>query len=68
MKVRFGESSLHHCDVMLRDIKESDRLNRVIQDVNQNAHRNFADMEAHLSSLLPIDKLQIRIVTKRFWQ
>lgn len=28
MKCRFGESSLHACDVMLRDIQESERLNR----------------------------------------
>ena len=28
MKCRFGEASLHVCDVMLRDIAESDRLRR----------------------------------------
>lgn len=28
MKCRFGETSLHACDVMLRDIAESDRLRR----------------------------------------
>ena len=27
MKCRFGDESLHHCDVMLRDIKDSHRLN-----------------------------------------
>jgi anaphase-promoting complex subunit 2 len=30
MKVRFGETSLHSCDVMLRDIKDSNRLNKNI--------------------------------------
>jgi anaphase-promoting complex subunit 2 len=28
IKLRFGENSLYACDVMLRDIKESDRLNK----------------------------------------
>lgn len=28
MKLRFGENSLQSCDVMLRDIKESNRLNK----------------------------------------
>jgi anaphase-promoting complex subunit 2 len=28
MKLRFGEKSLYACDVMLHDIKESERLNR----------------------------------------
>ena len=28
MKIRFGEKSLHGCDVMLRDIRDSERLNR----------------------------------------
>jgi len=31
MKVRFGEANLHKCDVMLRDIKESDRLNKLFK-------------------------------------
>jgi len=28
IKLRFSENSLYACDVMLRDIKESDRLNK----------------------------------------
>jgi len=31
MKLRFGENSLHACDVMLRDIKESERINKGVQ-------------------------------------
>jgi len=26
IKIRFGEASLHACDVMLRDIADSDRI------------------------------------------
>jgi anaphase-promoting complex subunit 2 len=28
VKLRFGENSLHLCEVMLRDITESNRLNK----------------------------------------
>ena len=31
MKKRFGDGSLHHCEVMLRDIKDSERINREVQ-------------------------------------
>lgn len=58
MRVRFGESSLHECDVMLRDIKESDRLNKLFkQDKNE-----YAD------SVLSLDKLRVNIVSPNFWK
>lgn len=31
MKLRFGEQNLHECEVMLRDIKDSERINREVQ-------------------------------------
>ena len=34
MKCRFGEDSLHQCDVMLRDIKDSHRLNQQVRQTN----------------------------------
>ena len=30
MKLRFGDDSLHKCEVMLRDIKDSGRVNREV--------------------------------------
>lgn len=30
MKLRFGEQNLHQCEVMLRDIKDSERINREV--------------------------------------
>ena len=31
MKLRFGDQNLHACDVMLRDIKESERINLAVR-------------------------------------
>lgn len=31
MKLRFGDKNLHQCEVMLRDIKDSERINREVQ-------------------------------------
>jgi anaphase-promoting complex subunit 2 len=30
MKLRFGDQNLHQCEVMLRDIKDSKRINREV--------------------------------------
>lgn len=32
LKLRFGETSLHHCEIMLRDVEESKRLNKRVPD------------------------------------
>lgn len=32
MKLRFGENSMNACEVMLRDIKESDRLQKLLNE------------------------------------
>lgn len=32
LKRRFGESHLHFCDIMLKDVQDSQRLNRHIKD------------------------------------
>ena len=31
MKRRFGDKNLHTCEVMLRDIKDSERINKAVQ-------------------------------------
>ena len=32
LKLRFGETSLHHCEIMLRDVEDSKRLNKRVPD------------------------------------
>ena len=61
MKCRFGEESLHQCDVMLRDIKESHRLN---QQITSAASRS----KPPISTLLPISTLQTNIISPNLWQ
>jgi anaphase-promoting complex subunit 2 len=36
LKVRFGEQSLQNCDIMLKDLKDSKRLNKLIHDKNSD--------------------------------
>ncbi|CAN0165860.1 unnamed protein product, partial [Ectocarpus fasciculatus] len=32
LKLRFGETSMHHCEIMVRDVEESKRVNANVQD------------------------------------
>ena len=32
LKLRFGETSLHHCEIMLRDVEDSRRLSKRVLD------------------------------------
>lgn len=64
MKCRFGEDSLHQCDVMLRDIKDSHRLN---QQIVSEADRS-KDVAALASNLLPITNMQTNIISPNLWQ
>lgn len=43
LKKRFSDKSLHSCDVMLRDIKDSDRVYAQIR--NKFTDRKFVDSE-----------------------
>eukprot|EP00826_Nyctotherus_ovalis_P005644 TRINITY_DN11284_c0_g1_i15.p1 TRINITY_DN11284_c0_g1~~TRINITY_DN11284_c0_g1_i15.p1 ORF type:complete len:554 (+),score=173.51 TRINITY_DN11284_c0_g1_i15:73-1734(+) len=60
LKLRFGEVSLHHCDVMLRDMKESERIHTMVQnEVMKN--------EDKTDSTLRPDALSVAIISKEFW-
>ena len=59
MKCRFGEDSLHQCDVMLRDIKDSHRLNQQVRQTN-----DFVAQQG----ILPLNKLQTNIISPNLWQ
>jgi len=67
MKLRFGEQNLHACDVMLKDIKESERINHAVKKaldlqklVNKPSHNG--------SQLLELSKLQTCVISKGYWQ
>uniref|UniRef100_A0A2C9KE64 Anaphase-promoting complex subunit 2 n=1 Tax=Biomphalaria glabrata TaxID=6526 RepID=A0A2C9KE64_BIOGL len=40
LKLRFGEAQLHFCEVMLRDVTESRRVNARIQDARKNTEKH----------------------------
>ena len=61
MKIRFKEQSLHACDVMLRDIKESDRLNALFKK------EAIAKKNINENSILPLEKLKTNIISPSYW-
>jgi len=71
MTVRFGESNLHSCDIILRDIEESNRVNDIVkkqQDSNQKG--SLVNKMAHLSrgsQMVPLDKMQLCIISGGYW-
>lgn len=62
MKLRFGEQNLHKCEVMLRDIKDSERINREVQKMKKNSK---GAME---SSNFDVQKLYVKVVSTGYWQ
>ena len=61
MKCRFKEQSLHQCDVMLRDIKESDRLNAQFKKEALMKRRSGDP------SMLPIERIKTNIISPNYW-
>lgn len=57
LKKRFGDAPLSRCDVMLNDIKKSQRLNRSIQDM----HSSNPSMNPAFRALNPF------ILSRQFW-
>ncbi|XP_054716612.1 anaphase-promoting complex subunit 2-like [Uloborus diversus] len=55
LKLRFGESQLHSCEVMLRDIADSKRL---------NAHLNSTESKNYESGDFPVNTM---ILSAQFW-
>ncbi len=55
LTLRFGESDLHSCEVMLKDVKESERINQRI---------NAGEIEAYKLDKFPINSL---ILSAQFW-
>lgn len=58
MKKRFGDKSLHGCDVMLRDIKDSERIDKKIREKRS----------AFFDSFMDTSKLKVHIITSNFWK
>ena len=71
MKKRFGQESMHGCDVMLRDIQRSERLNTQIQQLAKEWKQKKLFSEEDKGSLpthLSVDKISTNIISPNFWQ
>lgn len=70
LKLRFGEAPLHQCEVMLKDIGDSKRLNTRLHSPLEGSfsenHSNPADLtqKALLDHPFPVDAI---IVSAQFW-
>ncbi|KAK3732536.1 hypothetical protein RRG08_030736 [Elysia crispata] len=62
LKLRFGEAQLHFCEVMLRDVAESRRVNARIQEAGktapENSNQDSEQMELELNAM---------ILSAQFW-
>jgi len=45
LKRRFGETHLHFCDIMLKDIQDSQRINRLVKDDLEKSNKVKDDLE-----------------------
>jgi hypothetical protein len=65
LKLRFGEQSMHNCVVMLRDIKDSERINN---EVNKQV-QNLQNSQSNKGFQFDVSKLYVKVVTKGdYWQ
>lgn len=62
LKVRFGESSLHTAEVMLKDFSDSKRINGNVRTVS-----NTSTPLKNCRNLVPIDNLSVLILSQLFW-
>jgi len=60
LKLRFGDSSLHNCEVMLKDISDSRRINARITEEKLATSASAPSYEEHV----PVNAL---IVSEQFW-
>lgn len=62
LKKRFGDSSMNKCDVMLNDIKRSQRIDRRVHKIDTEAVQDIGDdVKAAMSILHPL------ILSRQFW-
>lgn len=56
IKARFGEANIQSCDVMLKDVIESKRVDRLIHNRTQNVSAFYAwiDIDCSSKNTLPI--------------
>ena len=67
LKQRFGEDSLHKCEVMLKDIKSSDRCSiNIDAKLNPNSSEHDPDADAGMDAC-PTSVVKPMIISQVFW-
>ncbi|TDH72760.1 hypothetical protein CCR75_000742 [Bremia lactucae] len=64
LKLRFGEDSLQQCEIMVRDIDDSKRLNPNVQSIIQNS---AATAGSKTGSQVACTRVDATIVSQQFW-
>ncbi|KAJ5160778.1 uncharacterized protein N7482_007782 [Penicillium canariense] len=66
LKVRFGDSALQACEVMLRDISDSRRVDAVVRN-DQGLSKPPARIHAKRPLNQPLPELHAKILSRFFW-
>ncbi|TYZ62631.1 hypothetical protein PybrP1_006910 [[Pythium] brassicae (nom. inval.)] len=68
LKLRFGEDSLQQCEIMVRDIDDSKRINLNIRStLEKQQQRSAGDVGAEKRARLPPPPVDATIVSQQFW-
>jgi len=69
LKLRFGESSLHQCEIMLKDMGDSRRVNaNLLPKVEQRcSHEDDEKMDDDESNNLVVDTVSATLISRHFW-
>ena len=64
LKLRFGEGNLHFCDVMLKDVADSRRINTLIQKQREKDEEEEEEEEEEVEEKVEVNAL---ILSHVFW-
>lgn len=63
LKLRFGEQALGHCEVMLKDVKDSERINREVQKQILQRQEQIND-KARGAFDFDLSKMYVKVVSR----
>lgn len=67
LKLRFGEESLHQCEIMVRDIEDSKRLNLNVQSTMKNPDGTATAVDQPGRPQDQSTRVDATIVSQQFW-
>lgn len=66
LKLRFGEESLHACEIMLKDMGDSRRVNKTIRPKIDNGDEDDASSKEKSGSV-HVDDVGVTLISRHFW-